>query len=137
MSAQRNSVGWVIQPGEAPTFESPMPDVRQVSFLVDNALCGARNLTAGLFAVPPHGHSVPDIHVEQEEIYYFVSGHGRAILGGREHSVHAGTVVYIPSAVPHQLINDGDDYLRLFFVFAPQPDRPYRHEAESWQRVGV
>lgn len=136
MSAPRDPWPWIVQPGETPMFESPPPNVRRVSFLVDRTLCGAENLTAGLFVVPPHGHSLPDVHDTLEETYYFVSGQGRVILGEREHPVRAGTVAYIPCGVPHQVFNDGDDDLCLFFAFAPQPDRPYRHETEGWQQVG-
>jgi mannose-6-phosphate isomerase-like protein (cupin superfamily) len=125
----------VVQVGEAPEFECPPPDVRRVSFVIDQALCGAQQLTAGFFGIPAHGHSLLDVHEGQEELYYFISGSGRARLGGTEHPVQPGTVVFIPSSVPHQIHNDADEEMRLFFAFAPQPAGPYRHQVEGWPQV--
>ncbi len=50
-------------------------------------------------------------HVGQEEVYFFVSGHGKMIVGDEDSEpfpVQAGDVVLIPDGAFHRVINDGE-----------------------------
>jgi quercetin dioxygenase-like cupin family protein len=59
----------------------------------------------------PHRHA-------QAEIYYVLSGEGVVQIDGVEHTLRAGSSVYIPGDVPHGARNTGCDVLRLLYVFA-------------------
>lgn len=50
-------------------------------------------------------------HAGQEEVYFFVSGNGKMIVGEEDSepfSVQAGDVVLIPDGAFHRVINDGE-----------------------------
>ena len=59
-------------------------------------------------------------HPGQEEVYVFVQGFGKMIVGN-EHSepfnVGPGSVVLIPDGAFHRVINDGDSHMLFNCVF--------------------
>jgi oxalate decarboxylase/phosphoglucose isomerase-like protein (cupin superfamily) len=62
------------------------------------------------------GHS----HEGQEEVYFFVQGTGRMIVGNEESesfAVSPGDVVLIPDGAFHRVINDGEMNLTFNCVF--------------------
>lgn len=59
------------------------------------------------------GHS----HAGQEEVYYFVGGHGEMELGERRFSVKAGDVVLIEDGIFHRVHNTTDADLYFVCVF--------------------
>ena len=65
-------------------------------------------------------HSKNDLHThEGMEILYIVSGFGRAVMGDEEHAIQHDSLVVAPGGVPHQLINDSDDTMKMFCVWTP------------------
>jgi quercetin dioxygenase-like cupin family protein len=59
----------------------------------------------------PHSHA-------QAEAYYVLSGEGVVHLDGVEHTLRAGSTVFIPGDVWHGARNTGSETLRLLYVFA-------------------
>ena len=62
---------------------------------------GAPHFSLRQFIVAPGGHSPRHSHDYEHEVY-IVSGGGMVLLGGREHPVRAGDVVYVPADEEHQ-----------------------------------
>lgn len=59
-------------------------------------------------------------HAGQEEVYFFVEGCGRMIVGEETDEpffVNAGDIVLIPDGAFHRVINDGDTDLIFNCVF--------------------
>ena len=59
-------------------------------------------------------------HAGQEEVYFFVAGHGQMIVGEETSEpfiVHPGDIVMIPDGAFHRVINDGDTDLIFNCVF--------------------
>lgn len=59
-------------------------------------------------------------HPGQEEVYFFVQGHGKMIVGeesSEPFSVSTGDIVLIPDGAFHRVINDGDQNLIFNCVF--------------------
>lgn len=59
-------------------------------------------------------------HVGQEEVYFFVQGHGKMIVGNEDSEpfvVQGGDVVLIPDGAFHRVINDGKMHMRFNCVF--------------------
>lgn len=63
-------------------------------------------------------------HQRTEEIYHFVAGVGRMVLGSDVFSVNPGDTVCISPGMPHALWNSGHEPLRLLCSCAPA----YSHE---------
>jgi quercetin dioxygenase-like cupin family protein len=76
-----------------------------------------RSLTAGVADLEPgdwlglHRHT-------PAEVYYVVDGEGIVSLDGVEHSISAGTAVFIPGNAEHGIRNTASASLRFFYVFA-------------------
>jgi len=76
-------------------------------------------ITMGVATIAPSSSVVGARHHHaQHEAYYFLHGHGEAIVGDATFPVHAGSVVFVPGDTPHFVRNTGDIDLRLLYVFA-------------------
>lgn len=59
-------------------------------------------------------------HSGQEEVYFFVQGNGKMIVGDENSEpfiVNAGDVVLIPDGAFHRVINDGEMHMMFNCVF--------------------
>lgn len=59
-------------------------------------------------------------HPGQEEVYFFIQGTGKMIVGGENDApfhVNAGDVVLIPDGAFHKVINDGEMHMIFNCVF--------------------
>lgn len=59
-------------------------------------------------------------HAGQEEVYFFLQGYGKMIVGEEDSEpfkVHPGDIVLIPDGAFHRVINDGDSNLIFNCVF--------------------
>lgn len=69
--------------------------------------------------VPPGGQTRLHRHLQTEELYHFISGHGHMTLGDETFVVRSGDTVCIPPGAPHRLTNTGDIALKLLCCCAP------------------
>ena len=71
--------------------------------------------------IPPGGRHVAELHVhaDAEELVVITRGRGTAFLGGKEHSVAAEDVLYVPPGAEHEVRNTGDDFLGVLFINVP------------------
>lgn len=58
-----------------------------------------------------------------DQVLFVVDGAGKATVGGRERSFEKGDVMVVPAGLEHNIINTGDDPLKLFTIYAP-PEHP-------------
>ncbi len=144
---------YVVKPSEVPEYESSNYP-RKVTPLINAATCGVKDLTIGLFKLPPGEITRNDIHTV-DEVYYVISGKARIVMGGESRQiepppderarkvvggetfyVEPGMVVYIPKNVRHQSTNLGDDELVYLIVFAPPTGVPpyWAYEPDNWIR---
>ena len=84
---------------------------------ISGDITASSHMSAGLAELEPHhGELVPHRHA-QAEIYHIIEGTGILTLEDVEHSVSAGTCIYIPGDAKHGIRNESDSVLRLFYVF--------------------
>lgn len=74
-------------------------------------------LSAGIYRHPV-GDAVPQQPHTEDEVYHVISGRGRIALGGTDHDVEGGTVVYVPAGVPHHF-HAVTEPLEVLVLFAP------------------
>lgn len=65
-------------------------------------------------ATPPHRHDC-------EEVVIVERGRGRLLIGGDVHEFGPDTTLVLPRNVEHQIVNAGDEPLRLVAAFAATP----------------
>ena len=74
-----------------------------------------------IMTIPPDGEIGVETHDENDQILSFVSGLGKAVVGGTTKKVGPGDVVVVPAGVEHNFLNDGPNPLVLYTVYGP-PD---------------
>ena len=74
-----------------------------------------------IMTIPPDGEIGVETHDENDQILSFVSGLGKAVVGGKTKKVGPGDVVVVPAGVEHNFLNDGPNPLVLYTVYGP-PD---------------
>ena len=119
---------------EEPIFEAPAGDLpRKVQVTIHPRKNGAKQLTMGLFMIPPKGHSKLDTHPGIEEAYYILGGRGEIVVEGVKSKLEPGTSVYIPAGVEHQSFNLGEDELKFVWFF-PRAMKKLGHEVQKWPK---
>jgi len=80
-------------------------------------------MAMSLVSVRP-GAAVPEhVHHDEEQVYYFLRGHGTVTLGEARQAVAPGHAVYIPLGTHHGVSNDSPveplDYPYVVAFFRP------------------
>ena len=82
-----------------------------------------------------------ETHEHNDQILTFVSGIGKARVGGESRQVSQGDLVVVPAGTEHNFINTGDNPLVLYTVYGP-PDHadgvvhPTKADAEAAEAAG-
>lgn len=97
----------------------PPPFAREIKHVAAPWTLGTKNLWLGVDLIEPHNTSNPHSHDDLEEIFYVVSGQGRIVVGDEEVEASAGLCVYVPPLMVHQLINDGNEVMKVVNVTSP------------------
>jgi mannose-6-phosphate isomerase-like protein (cupin superfamily) len=69
--------------------------------------------------IPAGGDIGQEKHDHVEQILYFQSGTGKAILDGKESPVGPGDVVIVPPGTTHNFLNTGTEPLIVATVYVP------------------
>lgn len=103
------------------------PGTRTDTFTVGMASCKpARTGEGGGVGLKMHRHT-------HAEIYYVMKGRGIVTIGGEEHEVQEGSVVYIPGDAEHGMRCLGDGEVTWLYVFAADgfEEVKYRFRGEA------
>jgi len=80
-------------------------------------LTGALNTAVVYFEVDPGDHL--GMHTDSaEEVLYIVSGTAEAIVGDERGEIGPGSLALVPAMVPHDIVNTGDETVRLVGFFS-------------------
>ena len=86
-----------------------------------------------LMSIEP-GDDIGEETHEGDQILYFVSGSGDAVLNGEKSRIAKGSLVSVPAGVLHNFVNTGSEPLKLYTIYAP-PEEPvgtvHRTKAEA------
>lgn len=72
-----------------------------------------------VMSIPPGGEVGQETHERVEQILYFQSGTGEAILDGKTTPIGPGDVVVVTPGTQHNFINTGKVPLQIFTTYAP------------------
>ncbi len=65
-----------------------------------------------------------EVHGDVDQLLYIVKGEGVAVFGESEQSFEKGAVFCVPAGTRHNVINTGDEPLKLLTVYAPPQHAP-------------
>lgn len=108
------NANWVEPPGHVRGYSRYLVGAEQGSDYFDFRV--SRYPTGGY--VEPHSHRVA------EQVYYFISGAGRAECGDETRAVGPGDVMFVPAGMRHSLVAVGEEDLRFVVVTSPPDDIP-------------
>jgi mannose-6-phosphate isomerase-like protein (cupin superfamily) len=70
-------------------------------------------------SIPPKEDIGSEVHSGTDQMLFIVAGTGKAVVNSESTEVTENDVVYVPAGSRHNLINTGQEDLRLFTVYAP------------------
>jgi mannose-6-phosphate isomerase-like protein (cupin superfamily) len=94
------------------------PAGRHTRVLVGEGGLTAQAFCQGYVVIPP-GAGVPEHSHPQEEVYLILSGAGEMTVGGETLAVEGICTIYVPSGIPHALVNRGEEEMVFVFTYAP------------------
>lgn len=85
---------------------------RKVLFTTDN-------LQLVVMSLKPKEEIGMETHADGSQFIRVEKGKGQAIINGKEHDLSDGISIIIPSGAKHNIINTGEDDLKLYTIYAP------------------
>lgn len=70
-------------------------------------------------SIPPKEDIGSEVHPGTDQMLFIVAGTGKAVVDNESIAVTENEVVFVPAGSRHNLINTGQEDLRLFTVYAP------------------
>ena len=104
---------------EVKGFKANPPYERVLKVLLCPDLHKTKNFSLGMTVLPPGSSSSPHIHEKEEEVWYVVWGRGEAKVGDEKIPIERDVAIYVPPNTSHQLINTGDESLKVLWFFTP------------------
>jgi mannose-6-phosphate isomerase-like protein (cupin superfamily) len=77
------------------------------------------NLQLVLMSLKPGEEIGEEVHEKIDQFFRFEAGTGKAIVNGEEYDVEDGDSVIIPAGSNHNIINTGEEDLKLYTIYAP------------------
>ena len=65
------------------------------------------------------GEEIGEEEHKLDQFFRFESGQGKVVIDGIEHDVKDGDAVIVPEGARHNVINTGNDALKLYTIYAP------------------
>jgi mannose-6-phosphate isomerase-like protein (cupin superfamily) len=59
-----------------------------------------------------------EVH-DGDQILYLVDGEGVALLDGEKSDIEKGSIVFVPAGVRHNIVNNDEEAMKLFTIYAP------------------
>jgi len=78
---------------------------------------GSASMINGITAFEPGAKIGVHFH-NCEESVMILEGEAVAEIDGVRHNLKAGDVTWIPSNVPHRFLNESDELMRIFWIYA-------------------
>jgi mannose-6-phosphate isomerase-like protein (cupin superfamily) len=77
-----------------------------------------------VMSIPPGDDIGAEVHADVDQVLVIVSGEGEAVLAGERTAIGPGWLVQVPAGTHHDIVNTGQDALRLYTVYAPPQHAP-------------
>lgn len=96
----------------------------------------AKHCQLVLMTLPVGGEIGAEVHDENDQFFRFEAGVGKVVLDDNEYTVKDGDAIIVPAGAEHNVINIGDEPLRLYTIYSPAHHkdgiiRATREEAEA------
>lgn len=72
-----------------------------------------------LMSVLPGQEIGEEVHHGIDQIIVITDGHAKTIVNDQEDFVEEDDVIFVPAEIRHNVINTGDEALKLYTIYAP------------------
>ena len=78
-----------------------------------------------------------EIHAHNDQFFRFESGSGKCVIDGNEYKVKEGDVIVVPAGAKHNVINVGDNELKMYTLYGPpnHQDGTIRNTKEDAEKM--
>lgn len=108
----------IVKAWEEAGVTVPAPYQRNIKVLFAPDRNGVDEITFSHAVIYPHQQTDYHRH-DRPELIYVVSGRGVSICEGTETPVQADVAIWVEAGEMHQMVNQGDDTMKLATVFIP------------------
>jgi len=110
----------IVKSSQAKGYMMPEPHERELKVLISPSLQeGVEGLAVGMTILSPGKTNSFHSHDAECETWIIVSGKGEVLVGEEREPVGPESVVFLPRNVKHQIINTGQESLRMFWIYTP------------------
>lgn len=79
-----------------------------------------KNSQVVLMSIPQNGDIRNEVHETIDQFFVFVGGEGEVVINNSEkEKIEKHNAVFVPAGTWHNIINTGDEDLKLFTVYSP------------------
>lgn len=92
------------------------------------------NLQLVVMSLPPGCDIGEEVHDDRDQFFRIEEGAGVIVIDGVENEVEDDIAVIVPAGARHNVINTGDEDLKLYTIYAPPEHRDgtvHRTKAEA------
>ncbi|OHA17388.1 MAG: cupin [Candidatus Taylorbacteria bacterium RIFCSPHIGHO2_01_FULL_44_110] len=72
-----------------------------------------------LMSLQPGEEIGVETHAKNDQFFRFEQGTGKAVIAGHEYAIENGTAILVPAGMEHNIINTGQEKLKMYTIYAP------------------
>ncbi|AHG63543.1 cupin domain-containing protein [Advenella mimigardefordensis] len=91
--------------------------------LYRKVLYTGKNLQLVLMTLQPGEEIGEEVHDEHDQFFRIEEGKGKVVIDGQTHAIEDDDAVIVPAGARHNVINSGDQPLRLYTIYGPPEHR--------------
>ena len=82
-----------------------------------------KDLQLVLMSLKPGEEIGEEVHKDRDQFFRVVKGNGEVVIDGKRTKIKGDDAVLVPAGARHNIINTGDEPLRLYTLYAPPEHR--------------
>lgn len=82
-----------------------------------------RHLQLVLMSLNPGEAIGEEVHEDRDQFFRIEEGEGEVMIDGRRHAVKDDDAIIVPAGARHNVINTGDEALKLYTLYGPPEHR--------------
>jgi len=91
--------------------------------LYRKVLYTGKNLQLVLMTLQPGEEIGEEVHEGHDQFFRIEQGTGKVVIDGQTHAIEDDDAVIVPAGARHNVINSGDQPLRLYTIYGPPEHR--------------
>ncbi len=91
--------------------------------LYRKVLYTGKNLQLVLMTLQPGEEIGEEVHEGHDQFFRIEEGKGKVVIDGQSHAIEDDDAVIVPAGARHNVINSGDQPLRLYTIYGPPEHR--------------